>query len=119
MLARLRAPLALSVYAGIAAFVVPAGGAPAQSSPPIDYNRQVRPILSNQCFKCHGPDATHRQGGLRLDIPDAPLKPSDSGATAVVPGKPDQSELVRRSLVRRSGRSHAAPRQRPAAETGR
>jgi len=96
MLAKFRSHWVLSLYAAIIPFAAPAGDAPAQSPPTIDYNRQVRPILSNNCFMCHGPDATHRQGGLRLDVPDAPLKAADSGAMAVVPGKPDQSELVRR-----------------------
>ena len=96
MLARLRIPVTLTVCAGIVQLVSLAGDAPAPSSPTSDYNRQVAPILSNNCFKCHGPDASHRQGGLRLDVPDAPLKPADSGTTTVVPGKPDLSELVRR-----------------------
>lgn len=92
--ARFRAALLPSMWVGIVLAI--ANPAAAQSSPAIDYNRQVRPILSNTCFKCHGPDATHRQGGLRLDVPDAPLQLSDSGTTAIVPGKPDASELVRR-----------------------
>jgi hypothetical protein len=66
------------------------------AAPAVDYNRAVRPLLSNHCFQCHGPDATKRQAGLRLDDADAALKPADSGARAIVPGRPDQSELVRR-----------------------
>ena len=92
--ARFRAALLPSMWVGIV--LAMAHPAAAQSSPTIDYNRQIRPILSDSCFKCHGPDATHRQGGLRLDVPDAPLQPADSGTAAIVPGKPDQSELVRR-----------------------
>jgi len=94
--ARFRAALLPSMWVGIVLAI--AHPAAAQSSPTIDYNRQIRPILSDSCFKCHGPDATHRQGGLRLDVPDAPLQPSDSGTAAIVPGKPDESELVRRVL---------------------
>jgi len=65
-------------------------------SPVVDYSRQIRPILSNNCFKCHGPDEKERQGGLRLDLRDDALKPTTSGATAIVPGKPDASALVTR-----------------------
>jgi len=64
----------------------------------VSYNFNIRPILSDKCFKCHGPDASHRQASLRLDIADsayAPLKNS-KGAFAIVPGKPGRSELVKR-----------------------
>ena len=84
------------VWAGMAVFA--AASAWAQAAATVDYNRQIRPILSDACFRCHGPDATHRQGGLRLDVSDAPLQPADSGAAAIIPGKPDESELVRRIL---------------------
>ncbi|HVC94426.1 MAG TPA: PSD1 and planctomycete cytochrome C domain-containing protein [Pirellulales bacterium] len=69
---------------------------PAAAKNAIDYNRDVRHILSNNCFKCHGPDAGERKAGLRLDLRDEALKPTDSGALAIVPGKAAESELVRR-----------------------
>jgi len=56
---------------------------------PIEFNRDVRPILADKCFHCHGPDASHRKGKLRLDDRDAAL-----AREAFVPGRPDQSELV-------------------------
>jgi len=62
----------------------------------INYDRQIRPILSNTCYKCHGPDADERESGLRLDIRDDALKPADSGKRAIVPGKPEASRLVER-----------------------
>jgi len=62
----------------------------------VDYTREVRPILSQYCFKCHGPDDKKREGGLRLDVREAALKPAESGEPAIVPGKPDASELVKR-----------------------
>jgi len=57
----------------------------------IEFNRDVRPILSDNCFYCHGPDASHRQGDLRLDDRDAAV-----ASQAIVPGKDAQSELIRR-----------------------
>src|SRR5579872_7408411 len=57
----------------------------------IEFNRDVRPILSDNCFFCHGPDVKHREAGLRLDQRDAALKKE-----AFVPGQPDKSHLVAR-----------------------
>jgi hypothetical protein len=71
------------------------GGA-ARAADPVDFRRDVRPILAEHCFLCHGPDASTRKGGLRLDIRADALKPGRSGEPAVVPGKPAASELVRR-----------------------
>jgi hypothetical protein len=55
----------------------------------ISYNRDIRPILSDKCFHCHGPDATRREGKLRLDIREEAIK-----AKAFTPGDPESSELV-------------------------
>lgn len=68
----------------------------ATGAKPVDFNRDVVPILSNNCFKCHGPDGSERKAGLRLDVHDVATKPLESGETAIVPGKPDKSELVER-----------------------
>jgi hypothetical protein len=64
----------------------------------VSYNFHIRPILSDKCFKCHGPDGKQRQAGLRLDIRDSAFKPlrETKGAFAIVPGKPEQSELFKR-----------------------
>jgi hypothetical protein len=62
----------------------------------IDYNRQVRPILSDKCYRCHGPDAAERKGGFRLDVRESAIGKADSGETPIVPGKPEQSELLKR-----------------------
>jgi len=67
----------------------------AATTPP-DFQREVRPILSRQCFACHGPDEHSRKANLRLDLRDSALAPAKSGKRAVVPGKPEQSELVGR-----------------------
>ncbi len=61
--------------------------------------QQVRSILSNRCFACHGPDEDERQGGFRLDNVASMLAEADSGERPIVPGKPDQSELLRRIVT--------------------
>lgn len=76
--------------------------AAADPAPRIDYNRQVRSILSNNCYKCHGPDAEERQAELRLDLRDEALKPAESGKPAIVPGNPDASTLVNRIFATKS-----------------
>jgi hypothetical protein len=64
--------------------------------PAIEYNRDVRPILSENCFSCHGADSAARKAKLRLDrFEDATAKPED-GNPPFVPGKPDLSEGIRR-----------------------
>src|SRR5262249_61258230 len=62
----------------------------------LDFSRDVRPILARHCFKCHGPDDKARKGKLRLDLRETAIQGGKSGERAVVPGKPDESELVRR-----------------------
>jgi hypothetical protein len=63
----------------------------------LQYNRDIRPILSDRCFKCHGPDKGSRKAALRLDQPESAFGPrKDPAEHAIVPGHPDQSLVVRR-----------------------
>ncbi|MCA9059414.1 MAG: DUF1549 domain-containing protein, partial [Planctomycetaceae bacterium] len=62
----------------------------------IDFNRDIRPILSNRCFACHGPDESNLEAGLRLDDGEVAVSVLSSGGRAIVPGKPDESQLIER-----------------------
>ncbi len=99
-----RWPIGLSLLAVLLGMPVTARSEPTSSSGKlaagkISFDRDVRPILSNHCWKCHGPDAKERKAGLRLDQQESAIKPAESGKTAVTPNKPADSELLRRILL--------------------
>ena len=75
----------------------------------IDYNRDVRSILSDNCFACHGPDDQKRKAKLRLDLRDSAIAPAKSGAVAIVPKKPADSELVKRVASAEDDDDHMPP----------
>ena len=84
----------------LTSFIVTAAAQPAPKAPiaavaKVDFARQIRPLLSDNCFQCHGPDEKSRASGLRLDLKAAVLAVGKNGA-AVVPGKPDESLLYQR-----------------------
>lgn len=86
---KLKCLIALGIMLAGFELVLPAAGAER-----ISYNRDIRPILSDDCFHCHGPDQKTRKGKFRLDVrADAVAK------GAIVPGKPQESELIRRILT--------------------
>lgn len=62
----------------------------------VRFNRDIRPIMAETCFRCHGPDKSSRMAGMRLDLRDEALKPTRSGAVPIVPGDPDKSAIVQR-----------------------
>jgi mono/diheme cytochrome c family protein len=62
----------------------------------VRFNRDIRPIMAETCFRCHGPDRSSRMAGMRLDIREEALKATASGAIPIVPGDPDKSAIVQR-----------------------
>lgn len=73
--------------------------ATASDPPPVEFDRDVRPILAGNCFECHGPDADARKAKLRFDTPDDVFVDRD-GYQVIVPGKPAQSALLDRVTSR-------------------
>ncbi|MEQ1853563.1 MAG: PSD1 and planctomycete cytochrome C domain-containing protein, partial [Chthoniobacteraceae bacterium] len=88
-------PKLKSILVGVIALAVPQF---AQAAEKVSFNRDIRPILSDICFTCHGPDEKARKGELRLDIKEAALKGGESGP-AIVPGKPEESEVYKRLVT--------------------
>src|SRR5436190_16511832 len=62
----------------------------------VDYNRDIRPIFSDNCYACHGPDQNKRKAGLRLDQKDGALSELKSGNHAIVPGDVARSAMIAR-----------------------
>ncbi len=90
--------LAVAVSAltlGANLYAKPAGDTNSLPAGP-DFNHAIRPILSENCYKCHGPDEAVRKANLRFDIRNEALRPAKSGKIAIVPGMADKSELISR-----------------------
>jgi len=84
-------PVCLAVTIGF----LPAVDAADDSVEKIDFNKQIRSILSNRCFACHGPDDEEREAGLRFDTAEGALADL-GGYAAIVPGRPEESTLIER-----------------------
>lgn len=82
------------LFAATLALTVLGAAAGSVASDEIQFNRDIRPILLDTCFACHGPDSASRKADLRLDQRDAAIS-----AGAISPGKPDESEFIRRILT--------------------
>lgn len=81
---------------GLLAFSGAPGGAdnPKKTTAHVDFDRDIRPILSENCYKCHGPDDGARKAKLRFDIRSEALKPAKSGDIPIVPGSPEKSQMI-------------------------
>ena len=66
----------------------------------VRFNRDIRPIMAETCFRCHGPDKSSRMAGMRLDIRDEALKPLRDGQTPIVPGDSEKSAIIQRIFAK-------------------
>ncbi len=86
------------MFLGLAVAQMRSDGASALPASPekVDFNRDIRPILSEDCYKCHGPDDGARKAGLRFDQRSEAVKPVKSGLVPIVPGAPEKSQMIAR-----------------------
>ena len=75
----------------------------------LEFNRDIRPILSDACFHCHGPDEKERKGGLRLDLESHAYKAGKSGLEAIIRGNADESEIISRIHLPVNDAEHMPP----------
>jgi hypothetical protein len=97
-----------SIWLGLPLMVCLLAPGQAQSPEPIDFNRDIRPILSETCFKCHGFDAQQRKAELRLDTWEG-LTDARQGRVPVRPGAPESSEVLNR-IFHENARKRMPPR---------
>jgi mono/diheme cytochrome c family protein len=83
----------------------------AASKATVDFDRDIRPILSDHCSACHGPDKEKRKGGLRLDVKEDAFRKLDSGRLAIVAGRPKESRLLEVIALPLDDDDHMPPRK--------
>jgi hypothetical protein len=88
--------LSVSLGLSLISWCATAADSPKKPTSHVDFNRDIRPILSENCYKCHGPDDGARKAKLRFDIRSEALKPAKSGEIPIVPGSPEKSPMVAR-----------------------
>src|SRR5882724_5516043 len=66
----------------------------------VSFNRDIRPIMSDTCFRCHGPDKNARMAGLRLDIRDEAIKARKPDVIPIIPGDPEHSAIIQRIFAK-------------------
>ena len=103
----------------LAPFILSGSVAAVAHGAPVEFNRDIRPILSDKCFGCHGPDSGHRKAGLRLDVREAALKPAKSGEIPLKPGDIEGSHLLQRILSTDADEVMPPPEAKMAALTQR
>ncbi len=110
--------LCISLLLGFTALGVlwSAPGMTVAAAQDVQFNRDIRPLLSDRCFYCHGPDEKNRKAGLRLDTFDGATK-DRGGYSVITPGKPDESELLRRVTSHEAGEMMPPPSAKKAAVT--
>lgn len=88
----------LLLVAGLLYGVIDLAKAKKEKETLVSYNRDIRPVLSDKCFSCHGPDVSKIKAGLRLDLPASAFAEleKNKGHFAIVPGNPEKSELIKR-----------------------
>ncbi len=102
-----------SLFTALVAISVFAEGAADKGQSPVNFNRQIRPILSENCYACHGPDAEARKADLRFDIEEWAFRERPDGPPAIVRGDPENSPLYQRI-------THALKSERmPPADSGK
>ena len=86
----------VACFSCFAALMLAPYHSPARTEEPVDFQRQIQPLFAEHCLECHGPDERARQANLRIDVREIAVTRRGSDRIAIVPGNPDESELIAR-----------------------